>query len=99
MVGPIHALSQFLPGLMRPEGAGMVHDRVEAVKWPEQAARTRSPTQRYRDSAVAVGALVPLVAFLRLDTEGRDGAGFQTANADGLGCLLAIAVGAVLEPL
>ena len=52
-----------------------------------------------RPSTVAVGALVTLVAFLRLDAEGRDRAGFKATDADGFGGLLAIAVGAVFDPL
>src|SRR5262249_44619679 len=49
-------------------------------------------------SIVAVDPLAPLVAFLRLDRKRGDGAGPHAAQRDRLAGLLAIAVGAVVEP-
>ena len=48
-------------------------------------------------SLVAVDALAPLVALLRLDRERGDGARLQPLERDRLAGLLAIAVAAVLE--
>src|SRR5207253_7839222 len=50
-------------------------------------------------SVVAVDALAPLVALLGLDRERGDRAGLEPSQRDRLASLLAIAVGAVLEPL
>ena len=47
---------------------------------------------------VAVDALAPLVALLRLDAQGRDRPGIEPLQADRLAGLLAIAVSAVVEP-
>src|SRR6266571_903311 len=52
-----------------------------------------------RASIVPVHALAALVALLRLDGEGSDRAGFETAQRDRLAGFLAIAVGAVLDAL
>ncbi len=46
---------------------------------------------------VAVDALAALVAFLRLDRQSGDRAGFEPLEGDRLAGLLAIAVGAVLD--
>lgn len=48
-------------------------------------------------SIVAVGLFHALVTLLGLDAEGGDGAGFQSAQADGLAGLLAKAVGTGLD--
>src|SRR5713226_3407740 len=50
-------------------------------------------------SIVPVHALAALVALLRLDGEGSDRAGFETAQRDRLAGFLAIAGGAVLDAL
>src|SRR5215468_5933171 len=47
---------------------------------------------------VAVGPLHALVALLGLDREGRDRPGLETLQRDRLAGLLAVAVGAVLDP-
>ena len=48
---------------------------------------------------VPVGALHPLVAFLRLEAEGGDGTGLEPGDADRLVGLLAVAVDPGLDPL
>src|SRR5690606_11410932 len=48
-------------------------------------------------SVVAVDALLALVALLRLEREGGDGAGVEALERDGLAGLLAVAVGALLD--
>jgi hypothetical protein len=48
-------------------------------------------------SIVAVDALAAFVALLGLDRQRRDGSGVETAQADRLAGLLAIAVGALLD--
>src|SRR5579859_4910271 len=51
------------------------------------------------DSILSVRPLHPLVALLRLETERRDRPGLEPLQADRLVRLLAISVGAVLDPL
>ena len=55
-------------------------------------------TSRRRLSVVPVDALVALVTLLRLERQGGDRAGLQALDGDGLAGLLAIAVGAVVDP-
>src|SRR5687767_14641563 len=50
-------------------------------------------------SIIAIDPLAPLVALLRLDGERRDRPGVEPAQADGLACFLAIAIGAVVDSL
>ncbi len=50
-------------------------------------------------SIVPVHPLAPLVAFLRLDRQRGDWTGVKPPEADRFACLLAIAVGAVVDPL
>ena len=50
-------------------------------------------------SVLTVGALHPLMPFLRLDAEGSNRAGFQATNADRFVSLLAISVSAVVYPV
>src|SRR3954453_13998829 len=50
-------------------------------------------------SLVPVNPFAAFVTLLRLDRERRDRAGVETLQADRLACLLAIAVGAVVEAL
>src|SRR5690606_34650334 len=52
-----------------------------------------------RASVVPVDALAPLVPFLRLDRQGRDRARVEALQGNRLAGLLAIAVGAVVQPL
>src|ERR1700760_4242829 len=49
-------------------------------------------------SVVAVDALAPLVPFLRLDRQGRDRPRLEPAQRDRFARLLAVAVGAVVDP-
>jgi hypothetical protein len=46
-----------------------------------------------------MGALAALMPLLRLDRQGSDRTGFETLERDRLAGLLAVAVGAVLNPL
>ena len=59
------------------------------------------PCKRARavESVVAIDALAPLVALLGLDRQRRDRPGVEPLQADRLAGFLAIAVGAVLDPL
>src|SRR4051812_8912753 len=50
-------------------------------------------------SIVPIHALAPLVAFLRLDRQRGDRARLEPPERDRLAGFLAVAVGAVLEPL
>lgn len=38
------------------------------------------------------------MAFLRFQRQGRDGTRFQPAQADGIACVVAIAIGIILDP-
>ena len=52
-----------------------------------------------QNSIVAVNPLAALVAFLRLDRQRGDGPRIQPPQADRIARLLAIAIGAVIDPL
>src|SRR5712691_1927034 len=52
-----------------------------------------------RSSLVAIDALAPLVPLLRLDRQRGDGTCLQALERDRLAGLLAIAVGAVVQPV
>src|SRR5690606_29127322 len=72
-----------------------------------QAARVRHPSpgappaerEERKVSVVAVSALEPFVPLLSLEAQGSDRPGFQSPDADRLVRLLAVAIGAVLDPL
>src|SRR5690606_28476870 len=61
------------------------------------SAAAASPAPKERHSVVAVDPLAPLVAFLRLEREGRDRSRLQSPQGDRLPGLLTIAVGAVID--
>src|SRR5262249_19101372 len=67
------------------------------LDWVPACAGT-SGIQVPRCSIVAIDALAALMTFLRLDRQRRDRTGLETAQRDGLAGLLAIAVGAVVDP-
>ncbi len=71
--------------------------RCQLAQSPHIVARRRVGP-RGRGLLVAIDALAPLVALLRLDREGGDRPRFQPLERDRLAGLLAIAVGAVIEP-
>ena len=69
-------------------------DESAAVRY-DRTLWTDLTSLRFLDAA----HVKDLVALLRLDTEGGDRPGFETANADRLVGLLAIAVGTVVNPV
>src|SRR5712691_7388260 len=83
------ARSWFPPWAPRPGAAG--RDKVP----PPIGIVAREPLA----SLVPVHALAALVALLRLDRQGGDGAGLQPPERDRLAGLLAEAVGAVVDAL
>src|SRR6516162_4200682 len=69
------------------------------LRFLRAAAGRCFPRTCARDSIVAIDTLAPLVTLLRFDRQRRDGPRFQPPQRDRLAGLLAIAVGAVFEPL
>src|SRR5690242_18178453 len=57
------------------------------------------PTRGPHDLVIAIDALATLVAFLSFDREGGNRPRFEPLERDRLAGLLAITVGAVLDPL
>src|SRR5208282_6880717 len=54
--------------------------------------------RRCLDLVIAIDALAALVPFLRFEAQGCDRARIESFDTDGLAGLLAIAVGAIVDP-
>ena len=76
----------------RDDAPALAHDAQRGLK-------SSQPNERIGPSVVAVSALHPLVSLLRLDTQSCNWSGFEAADSDRFVGLLAIAVGAVIDPV
>ena len=81
-----------------PQGMVALHARDRALSRHDLRFSDRAAASRVAALFVAVDALAPLVALLRFDAQGRDRPRVEALQADRFARLLAIAVGAVVEP-